>query len=118
MLRNAIIDRYRRRGAAERAHEALARELDDRTPALETRESVCTCVRMLAQTLKPEYAAALERVDVDGVSVQDFAAEAGISANNAGVRLHRAREALKKRVASACGTCAEHGCLDCTCGAP
>ena len=41
--------------------------------------------------------------------------EAEISASNAGVRVFRAREALKKRLAESCGTCAEHGCRDCTC---
>jgi RNA polymerase sigma-70 factor (ECF subfamily) len=35
----------------------------------------------------------------------------------AGVRVFRAREALKKRVMESCGTCAEHGCLNCTCQA-
>jgi len=65
--------------------------------------------------LKPEYAAALKRVDVDGIAVQEFAAEAGITANNASVRLFRAREALRNRVSATCRTCADHGCLDCTC---
>lgn len=116
MLRNAIIDRFRKRGATDRAYEAFARELEEETPAPDTRDQVCSCVRALARTLKPEYATALERVDVDGLTVQELAAEAGISANNASVRLHRAREALRKRVSASCGTCAEHGCLDCTCG--
>jgi len=31
-------------------------------------------------------------------------------------KLARAREALKKQVVRSCGTCADHGCLDCTCG--
>jgi RNA polymerase sigma-70 factor (ECF subfamily) len=77
---------------------------------------VCRCVGHLAETLKPDYAAAIRRVDVDGVAVQAFAAEAGITSNNASVRLHRAREALRAQVRAACGTCADHGCLDCTCG--
>ena len=50
--------------------------------------------------------------------IKDYAAEAGISSNNASVRLYRAREALRKQVARACGTCADHGCLDCHCGKP
>jgi hypothetical protein len=41
-----------------------------------------------------------------------------LSASNAGVRVFRAREALKKRVTQSCGTCAEHGCVDCTCQTP
>jgi len=38
-----------------------------------------------------------------------------LSASNAGVRVFRAREALKKRLVESCGTCAEHGCQNCTC---
>jgi RNA polymerase sigma-70 factor (ECF subfamily) len=115
-LRNAVIDRHRRRGAASRALEAFARELDSEVePSADVRQTVCACVRVLSDTLKPEYADALRKIDVEGMSVQAYAAEIGIAANNAGVRVHRAREALRKRVTLSCGTCAEHGCLDCTC---
>jgi RNA polymerase sigma-70 factor (ECF subfamily) len=55
-------------------------------------------------------------VDLEGGSVGDYARKAGITPNNASVRLHRAREALRKQVEKTCGTCATHGCLDCTCG--
>jgi hypothetical protein len=53
-----------------------------------------------------------------GVPVRDYAFEAGITPNNAGVRVFRAREALRKRVVRWCGSCAERGCIDCTCGEP
>ena len=76
---------------------------------------ICTCVSRLATTLKPEYAAALQAIDVQGTPVKAFAEQQGLSASNAGVRVFRAREALKKRVAESCGTCAEHGCRNCTC---
>jgi RNA polymerase sigma factor (sigma-70 family) len=116
VLRNAIIDHHRRAGAAERGRDAFAREQDaDDARDEELHRVVCRCVGQLAQTLKPEYASALRRVEVDGISVKDYADEAGISSNNAGVRVFRAREALRKQVARACGTCATHGCLDCTC---
>jgi RNA polymerase sigma-70 factor (ECF subfamily) len=72
-------------------------------------------VNGLADTLKAEYASALKRIEVDGVSVKDYATETGISAGNAAIRVFRAREALRKQVSRSCGTCAEHGCLDCTC---
>lgn len=121
-LRNALIDHYRRTGASERALATLAAEFDEaQPPDAELHDTVCKCVGRLATTLKPEYAKALQRVEVDGVSVQAFAEEAGITANNAAVRLFRARQALKKRLEVSCGTCASHGCLDCTCaekGAP
>jgi RNA polymerase sigma-70 factor (ECF subfamily) len=119
VLRNAVIDHRRRGGASERALAALARDMEASVePDLDTRNAVCRCVGILSSTLKPEYAEALRRVDVDGLSVKDYAGEAGITPNNAGVRLFRARDALRKRVVRSCGTCAEHGCLDCTCGSP
>ena len=115
-LRNAVIDHHRRRGAAGRAIDGLAREFEGATEAsLEVVQVVCGCVETLADTLKPAYANALRRIEVDGLSVQEYAAEIGIEANNAAVRVYRARAALRKRVMASCGTCAEHGCLDCTC---
>ena len=116
VLRNAIIDHHRRTAAAERRLEKLAAEPVEGDTDEELHRVVCKCVGELAGTLKPEYATALRRIEVDGLSVKDYADEAGISTNNAGVRVFRAREALRKQVAKSCGTCATHGCLDCTCG--
>jgi len=116
VLRNAIIDHYRRTAAAERRHDAyVQQEQLAESENEDLQRVVCKCVAQLADTLKPEYASALKRVEVDGVSVKDYADEAGISSNNAGVRIFRAREALRKQVARSCGTCATHGCVDCTC---
>jgi len=116
-LRNAAIDQFRRRGAADRAHEAFGRELETaEEPAQELKAEICACVSRLASTLKPEYEEALLAIDVRGTPVRAFAEHRRISASNAGVRIFRAREALKKRVTQSCGTCAEHGCVDCTCG--
>ena len=119
VLRNAVIDHYRRGGANDRALSVLARQLDEQgEPDLDERNAVCRCVSRLSETLKTEYALALRRIDVEGLSVQDYAVEVGITANNAGVRVFRAREALRKRVVRWCGSCAERGCIDCTCGEP
>lgn len=117
-LRNAAIDRFRRREAAGRAVEAFARELATHaTPEPEIETEICACVGRLASTLKAEYAEALRAIDVQGTSVKAFAELHGLSTSNAGVRVFRAREALKKRVRESCGTCAEHGCQNCTCRA-
>jgi RNA polymerase sigma factor (sigma-70 family) len=116
VLRNAVIDHHRRRGSANRALEKLAREIEtEEEPPADVRSAICRCVNDLAKTLKPEYADALVQIEVEGLPVKDYAAKTGISANSAGVRVFRAREALRKQVARSCGTCAEHGCLDCTC---
>ena len=117
-LRNAAIDRFRRQGAADRGLEAFARELNTvETVPDETRREVCQCIGRLATTLKPEYADALLAVEVEGQAVKDYAERKGLTAGNAAVRVFRARQALKQRVVESCGTCAEHGCLNCTCQA-
>lgn len=116
VLRNAIIDHQRRRASSERRLEAYANERGDAAADdAELHRVVCKCVGALADTLKPEYAVALRRIEIEGASVKDYADETGISSNNAGVRIFRAREALRRQVARSCGTCADHGCLDCTC---
>ena len=115
-LRNAAVDKFRRRGAADRAYEAFARELETHeTPSIDMETEICACVSRLAATLKPEYAEALQAIEVAGTPVKAYAEQKGLSSSNAAVRVFRAREALKKRVIESCGACAEHGCLNCTC---
>jgi RNA polymerase sigma factor, sigma-70 family len=117
LLRNAITDHYRRQGAESRALELVAaredtsQEINDR----EMFETVCGCVLGLLDTLKPEYATALRSVELEEQSLGDYATGAGITTGNAAVRLHRAREALRKQVIRCCGTCVEHGCEGCSC---
>ena len=118
LLRNTLTDWYRRRGAEDRALAGYAAR-DDTVedpvdPALF--DAVCACALALAPTLKPEYADIIRRVDLDDMPVKAYATAAGISANNAAVRLHRARDALRRRVVECCGTCVEHGCVACACG--
>ena len=116
LLRNAVIDRFRRRASADRAYEAFAREIEaHEQPQAEVEAEICACVARLARTLKPEYAEALLAIEVEKSSVKNFAERKGITANNAAVRVFRAREALKTSVTQSCGACAAHGCLLCTC---
>lgn len=118
VLRNAVIDYQRRQTVANRRLDQFAAELESSGDGGEELAKVaCGCVLKLADTLKPEYSDALRRIEVEQVAVKDYADATGISASNAGVRIFRAREALRKQVARSCGTCAEHGCLDCTCQA-
>jgi RNA polymerase sigma-70 factor (ECF subfamily) len=99
VLRNAVTDYYRRAGAEARALERLAQEVDPVAPEDSTLfGEICQCVRDLVTGLKADYADAIEAVDLGGVPVTAYADRAGITANNAGVRLHRARRALAARV--------------------
>jgi RNA polymerase sigma-70 factor (ECF subfamily) len=115
-LRNAITDRYRRQDVERRALESFAAELDERIDTIDASpEGVCRCVLRVAEGLKPEYAEALQRIDVEGDAVKAFAEAHGITKSNAGVRIFRAREALRRGLLAACGACATKGCADCTC---
>lgn len=117
LLRNALVDYYRRLDIEQRAMDFKAEEAQTATTpfADELKGTVCACLYDLLPTLKHEYAELLRQVDLDGVAVPIVAETLGITANNAGVRLHRARQALKERLVESCGTCTIHGCLDCTC---
>lgn len=117
-LRNAVVDHHRRAKVQDAALARFAAELEEAVaPTEELHAEVCRCVLRLADTLKPEYAEALRKIEVEGQPVAAFAEEKGLTKSNAGVRVFRAREALRRQVAASCGTCAEHGCVSCTCGA-
>jgi RNA polymerase sigma factor (sigma-70 family) len=119
VLRNVITDVYREHAAEARALEKVQRWADAEGPdEPEIRNAVCRCVSGVLETLRPEYASLVRRVDLEGVPVPEAAREEGITPNNAGVRLHRARAALRDRLRETCGACAEHGCLDCGCKRP
>lgn len=116
LLRNAVIDRHRRLSTERDALARLAHELSTAPVDADLANEVCTCMNDLIPTLKPEYSEILRRVDLSEGRLDAVAAELGITANNAGVRLHRARQALRQRLEQLCGMCAHHGCLNCTCG--
>ena len=113
ILRHTIIDLYRRRDAEQRALEKLENEPPD---SAET-NVVCRCLDRLIPALKPEYAALVRAVDLEEKAIEVIAKELQITANNANVRLHRARQQLRDRLEQTCKVCATHGCLDCSCDA-
>ena len=118
VLRNSVIDHYRHRSTSARAMEAWGREFtESQEPDAALRQEICQCVSGLLATLKPEYREALLVVDLEDGKLSDLAQQSGITAENAAVRIHRARKALRRQVEQACGTCAEHGCFDCHCKA-
>jgi RNA polymerase sigma factor (sigma-70 family) len=116
LLRNAVIDNYRRHVSKEKALETWTRELETSAQASpEVQNEVCECIGDMLEGLKPEYSEILRAVDIGQQRVQDFAEQHRLSVSNAGVRIHRARAALRKQLLRVCATCAEHGCENCTC---
>jgi RNA polymerase sigma-70 factor (ECF subfamily) len=114
LLRNAVVDHYRKARVEQKAKAALEREVEGSFEP-ELKANVCTCVSGVLPTLKPEYAEIVDAVELGGQPIAEVAAKAGVTTNNATVRLHRARAALRKRLVEVCGACSEHGCVDCTC---
>jgi RNA polymerase sigma-70 factor (ECF subfamily) len=122
VLRNAVVDYYRHRDVEQRGNQSWAQEWEHAAELAEKfgdseHHEVCGCFREFVHLLKPEYTRAIEAVELRGKPLKDFAAAEKISLNNAAVRVHRARAALRQHIQRACTVCAEHGCLDCHCKA-
>lgn len=89
--------------------------IDNHPVDAELDAAVCNCLYRLLPTLKAEYADIIWRIDILGEPRDQLAASLGASINNLTVRLHRGRQALKKRLEQMCLTCPIHGFLDCHC---
>ena len=79
--------------------------------------TLCLCFEALLPSLKPEYAALIDRLDLKQEAPASVAGHLNLTANNLKVRHHRARRALRQRLEETCRVCAEHHCMDCTCRA-
>lgn len=118
LLRNALADHYRKAGTEARIFApATTEDEDEAAYEAELRGEICACLRSLIPALKPEYSEMVRRVDLDEEPLGRVAGALGITLNNATVRLHRARAALRRQLELTCRTCATHGCLDCRCTA-
>ena len=113
VLQNAIVDAYRRRGV-EQAHVVVA-DAPEAAAEPEDDAELCACFEPLIPTLKSEYAELIRAVELGNEPPAATAARLGITSNNLKVRRHRARQALRQKLEETCRTCADHGCLDCTC---
>lgn len=116
ILRNLLVDHYRHHTALRRLKDQVAADADT---AMEMDEELLRatypCVSDVAATLKPEYGDLIRRVELADEPLPKVARDLGITPNNASVRLHRARRALREGLAAMCGACVEHACLDCSC---
>lgn len=118
ILATTIVD-HQRRSAKRRQREVIMNPNDLEAFEIEADqeldEAVCNCLYKLLPTLKPEYTDVIWRVDLLGEPRERVAASLGVTLNNVTVRLHRGRQALKKRLEEMCLTCPIHGFLDCRC---
>ena len=113
ILRNLIADHYR----SQHRHPApVPVEAVESLPApLTEGNNTCPCASRALERLNPAYAKVLRAVDLADRAVAQYARESNISENNAAVRLHRARRALRSHLVELCGACYGAGCFDCRC---
>lgn len=118
ILRNAVIDHYRRRATESAAMERWTKEFGGEEPSVpdeSTRTFVCGCIEQVLPQLRPAYAEVLREVDLAEQPLTEFAKRHALTPGNAAVRAHRARAALRGALAKFCGACSVHACLDCVC---
>jgi RNA polymerase sigma-70 factor (ECF subfamily) len=118
ILTSTIVD-HQRQAIRRRWREVSMEQTDIESfavePDAELDGAVCNCLYKLLPTLKPEYAEVIWRADILGEPRDRIAASLGTTLNNITVRVHRGRQALKKRLEEMCLTCPVHGFLDCRC---
>lgn len=109
--RNLIIDTYRQRARTPtEVDDEQIPDTADPSPA-----DLCRCSLSQAQRLAPNYTSILTLVDTEGLELRDAARRLEISPNNAAVRLHRARRALRAAMQEHCGVTNPRDCLTCRC---
>jgi RNA polymerase sigma-70 factor (ECF subfamily) len=116
VLRRTLADYYRKKGVRARVHARLESE---RGPALivddDAGRAVCSCLYRILPALPDDYGRIIWLVDLIGESRATVAKGLGITPNNLGVRLYRARHALRGALRRFCTTCPTHGFLNCAC---
>jgi RNA polymerase sigma-70 factor (ECF subfamily) len=124
VLRNAVIDHFRRSATESSAMDRWAHEVGwtaEGEPAAApeaARTFICGCIDHVLPTLRPAYAQLLREVDLAERPLAEYAREHRLTQGNAAVRAHRARAALRRELARTCGACSLHACLDCVCKRP
>src|SRR5262249_24591413 len=116
ILRRTLVDYYRRSSVRKVALQRLevlegsAMRIDD-----DADRAVCNCLYRILPVMPAEYSQLIWQVDLLGQPRSQVARRLSISPNNLGVRLHRARQALRDALMRFCITCPIHRFLNCAC---
>ncbi len=107
VTRNAITDYYRaavhrRELVTDDVPERTREESPDDTDTQQALSSLAACVRPLLRLLPADQAAAVELVDLTGVSQVEAARTAGLSVSGMKSRVQRGRRALRGALTACC----------------
>lgn len=117
ILRNTLIDHYRRRAVRHRVKEAYTEQMlpDTTDPEPDRGQEPCPCIHDALRRLRPDYSEILQRADLRDEPRDAIAVALGLTTGNVNVRLHRARRALKDELERSCPDCRTEGFLSCAC---
>lgn len=116
ILRNTLVDHYRRRAVRQRAEAAFVVEQELAAPYAEADPGNARshCLAVALQRVRPDDADVIRRAELDGEPRGHIAADLGLTTNALNVRLHRARQALRREMESSCPPGRVGKCLDCS----
>lgn len=116
ILRSTLTDHFRKSSRHKRIADAYRREpqvLAEHPD--EQMTQFCTCVTGLVSDLRPGDAELIRRIDFGEDDRATVANDHGLTRGALGVRLHRARTALREALLRHCGPCCQTGLDDCYC---
>ena len=116
ILRSTLNDFYRKGTRRNRLAAAAAREPEEWiADAPSQMARLCNCHGGLISDLRPADAELIRRIDFGEEDRESVASDLGLSRNALGVRLHRARIALRDALTHHCGACCQMDRDDCSC---
>ncbi|MAU52422.1 MAG: RNA polymerase subunit sigma-70 [Roseovarius sp.] len=116
ILRSTLNDHYRKGTRRSRLAAAAAHEPEDWiADAPSQMARLCTCHEGLISELRPAESELIRRIDFGEEDRETVAADLGLTRNALGVRLHRARTALREALTAHCGSCCREDREDCSC---
>ena len=116
VLRSTLNDHYRKSTRRTRLAGAVAREPEEWVADAPTQMArPCTCHSGLISELRPADAELIQRIDFGEEDRSVVATDLGLNRNALGVRLHRARTALREALLDHCGECCRVDRDDCSC---
>lgn len=116
ILRSTMNDHFRKSARHGRLTEAYGREPEEwPDDAPEQMAQFCLCVSGLIPALRDADADLIRRIDFGEEDRAAVAADLGLTRGALGVRLHRARAALRDALTGHCGKCCKTGWDDCYC---
>ncbi len=106
---NAAVDRLRRKTVEPWPHEPESDETDEQpsaqAPSVETtaiRDEMNACIREFIERLPGNYKVVMVLSELEGFKNEEIAAILGVSLEAVKIRLHRAREKLRRELEAGC----------------